>query len=87
MINRALIRLKVVQIVYAYYQNGGKNLDTAVGAYNSFVGSMESQVLTQARRFEALDIDTAGKSIDALPVVETATRPQTKLVTTAEECD
>ncbi len=29
MINRALIRLKVVQIVYAYYQNGGKNLDTA----------------------------------------------------------
>ncbi len=29
MINRELIRLKVVQIVYAYYQNGGKNLDTA----------------------------------------------------------
>lgn len=29
MINRVLIRLKVVQIVYAYYQNGGKNLDTA----------------------------------------------------------
>ncbi len=29
MINRALIRLKIVQIVYAYYQNGGKNLETA----------------------------------------------------------
>ena len=29
MINRVLIRLKIVQIVYAYYQNGGKNLDTA----------------------------------------------------------
>ncbi|MBO5507945.1 MAG: transcription antitermination factor NusB, partial [Bacteroides sp.] len=28
-INRVLIRLKIVQIVYAYYQNGGKNLDTA----------------------------------------------------------
>ena len=28
MINRVLIRLKIVQIVYAYYQNGGKNLDT-----------------------------------------------------------
>jgi len=24
MINRVLIRLKVVQIIYAYYQNGGK---------------------------------------------------------------
>ena len=29
MINRVLIRLKIVQTVYAYYQNGGKNLDTA----------------------------------------------------------
>ena len=29
MINRILIRLKIVQILYAYYQNGGKNLDTA----------------------------------------------------------
>lgn len=29
MINRVLIRLKVLQIIYAYYQNGGKNLDTA----------------------------------------------------------
>ena len=29
MINRVLIRQKIVQIVYAYYQNGGKNLDTA----------------------------------------------------------
>lgn len=29
MINRVLIRLKIVQIVYAYYQNGGKNIDTA----------------------------------------------------------
>ena len=27
--NRVLIRLKIVQIIYAYYQNGGKNLDTA----------------------------------------------------------
>ncbi len=27
MINRALIRLKIVQIVYAYYQNGNKNLE------------------------------------------------------------
>ena len=29
MIDRVLIRLKIVQIIYAYYQNGGKNLDTA----------------------------------------------------------
>ncbi len=29
MINRVLIRLKVIQVIYAYYQNGGKNLDAA----------------------------------------------------------
>ena len=29
MINRVLICLKIVKIIYAYYQNGGKNLDTA----------------------------------------------------------
>lgn len=29
MINRELIRLKVVQLVYAYYQNDGKSLDVA----------------------------------------------------------
>ena len=29
MINRILIRLKVIQIIYAYYQNGGKNLEAA----------------------------------------------------------
>ncbi len=29
MINRELIRTKVVQLTYAYYQNGSKNIDTA----------------------------------------------------------
>ena len=29
MINRVLIRRKIIQIVYAYYQNGSKNLDSA----------------------------------------------------------
>lgn len=29
MINRELIRIKVVQLTYAYYQNGNKNLDNA----------------------------------------------------------
>jgi DNA recombination protein RmuC len=57
----------------------GKNLDQATGAYNAFVGSFESQVLTSARRFEALDIDTGGKSIDPLPVAEQTPRPLVKL--------
>jgi DNA recombination protein RmuC len=58
----------------------GKNLDTAVSAYNALVGSLESNVLTQAKRFEDLNIDTAGKLIEPLPVVEQTTRPLVKLV-------
>ncbi|SEM61502.1 DNA recombination protein RmuC [Sphingomonas gellani] len=63
----------------------GKNLDTAMGAYNAFVGSLESQVLTSARRFEGLNIDTGGKSLDALPVGEQAPRPLTKLTVEARD--
>lgn len=29
MINRTIIRLKIIQLMYAYYQNGGKNIETA----------------------------------------------------------
>ncbi|WP_089215381.1 DNA recombination protein RmuC [Sphingopyxis indica] len=57
----------------------GKNLDSATGAYNAFVGSFESQVLTQAKRFEALDVETGGKEIASLPVAEQAARPLAKL--------
>jgi DNA recombination protein RmuC len=62
----------------------GRNLETATTAYNQFVGSLESQVLTTAKRFEALNIDTAGKTIDPLPTVEQTTRPLTKLAVSIE---
>lgn len=62
----------------------GKNLDTAVSAYNAFVGSLESQVLTQARRFEDLNVDTGARAIETLPVVETGARPAIKLASVAE---
>ncbi|MEQ1548162.1 MAG: DNA recombination protein RmuC [Chakrabartia sp.] len=58
----------------------GRNLDTAVGAYNAFVGSLESQVLTQAQRFENLGVETGAKRIEDLPTVEQTVRPLVKLV-------
>jgi DNA recombination protein RmuC len=57
----------------------GRNLNLATGAYNDFVGSLESQVLTQAKRFEALKIETGGKAIEAMPLVEAVPRVLTKL--------
>jgi DNA recombination protein RmuC len=56
----------------------GKNLATANSAYNQMVGSFESQVLTQAKRFESLGAGSA-KTLDAPPMVEIAPRPLTKL--------
>lgn len=63
----------------------GRNLELANGAYNSFVGSLESQVLTQARRFESLNVETGSKAIDPLPMIETAPRALTKLEAGATE--
>ena len=57
----------------------GKALEGAVGRYNSFVGSLESQVMTQARRFEELAVDHEGKELPELGPVETAVRPLSKL--------
>jgi len=57
----------------------GRNLELANGAYNAFVGSLETQVMTQARRFEALEVSSGTKEIEPLPVVEAAPRPLTKL--------
>ena len=57
----------------------GRALAQAVGKYNAFVGSLESQVMTQARRFEELQVDHEGKDLPVLEPVETAVRPLAKL--------
>ncbi|HEX8527426.1 DNA recombination protein RmuC [Allosphingosinicella sp.] len=57
----------------------GRNLELATGAYNAFVGSLESQVMTQARRFESLEVSGGAKEIEPLPVVDITPRPLTKL--------
>ena len=57
----------------------GKNLSTANAAYNQMVGSFESQVFTQARRFEGLGAGSA-KELPVPLMVEASPRPLTKLV-------
>ena len=63
----------------------GRNLELATGAYNAFVGSLESQVMTQAKRFETLEVAGGTKEIEVLPVIEAGTRPLTKLFPTEGE--
>ena len=57
----------------------GRNLELATGAYNAFVGSLESQVMTQAKRFETLEVSGGAKEIEPLPVVDITPRALTKL--------
>ena len=63
----------------------GKNLDQATGAYNKMVGSLESQVMTSARRFEDMHIDPPKKKIDELAQAVTEPRSLTKLSVTDRE--
>jgi DNA recombination protein RmuC len=70
---------KRIAVMGAHAGSVGKALEAAVSRYNQFVGSLESQVLTQAKRFEDLKVDHEGKEIAALEPVESAVRPLTKL--------
>jgi DNA recombination protein RmuC len=62
----------------------GKNLSTANNAYNQMVGSFESQVLSQAKRFETLGAGSA-KTLDTPPMVEVAPRPLTKIASASND--
>ena len=57
----------------------GKALGSAVARYNDFIGSLETQVLTQARRFEDLKVDHQSAEIKELRGVDAAVRPLLKL--------
>jgi DNA recombination protein RmuC len=56
----------------------GKSLDDAAKRYNQFVASLETQVLTQARRFEDLSVDHEGRKIAPVPQIETNVRQLAK---------
>lgn len=65
MINRELIRIKVVQLTYGYYQNGSRNMDTAekelllslskaYDLYNFLLGLIVAVTQEERRRFDIL---------------------------------
>ncbi len=61
----------------------GDALGRAVDKYNAFVGSLESKVLTQARRFEDLQVDHEGKSIEEQKTIEVQPKVAAKLAALA----
>lgn len=70
---------KRISVMGGHAASVGKALEAAVGRYNQFVGSLETQVLTQARRFEDLKVDHEGREMAELAPIETGIRPLAKL--------
>lgn len=58
-----------------HMQKLGKSLTSTVSAYNSLLGSLETRVLSQARRFEDLGILAHGSELPDLKAVDVHTRP------------
>lgn len=65
---------KRLSVMGGHAASVGKALDAAVGRYNQFVGSLESQVMVSARRFEDLHVDHEGKELPDLSPVEASPR-------------
>jgi DNA recombination protein RmuC len=71
--------------VAEYFAGVGKALDTAVQRYNQAVGSLETRVLPQARKFKELGASPAGNEIEPLKTVENTPRPLTSPELTGDE--
>ncbi len=65
----------------------GDSLGRAVEKYNSFVASLETKVLTQARRFEDLQVDHEGKSLPDVKAIESQPRAAAKLAALSASVD
>ena len=76
---------KRLSVMGGHASSVGKALEAAVARYNQFVGSLETQVMSQARRFEDLKVDHEGKEIPELTSVETGIRPLAKLAVVDDE--
>ena len=65
----------------------GAGLDSAVKRYNDLVGSLESRVLPQARRFNELELEGAQEPLAELRPVETQLRPLRALEPTQRDAE
>jgi DNA recombination protein RmuC len=62
-----------IAILASHFAEVGKHLDRTVGSYNKTVGSFETRVLVQARKFKELGA-SAGDEIDCIDVIEKVPR-------------
>jgi len=69
-----------VQIMAQHLVRMSKNLDNTVDAYNDFIGSLDRNVLTTAKKLESYKLDAGGKQIEVPPLVDQTAKRSAKLV-------
>lgn len=75
-----------LSVAATHLKRVGGGLNNAVEHYNKFVASFEGRVLVTGRKFRDLNIETGGKEVDELPVVETrASEPTVDLLVAPEQ--
>jgi DNA recombination protein RmuC len=57
-----------------HVQKLGRGIEGNVKLFNTFVGSLETSVMPQARRFRDLGVTDASKTIDLIPMIESEAR-------------
>lgn len=70
---------KRVSLIAKYAADLGNALDKAVGHYNDFIGSLERNVITQAKKFEVLSAQSERVLVEP-SALDTRSRPMTKLI-------
>ena len=76
-----------LSVMGGHVSSMGDALGRAVDKYNAFIGSLETKVLTQARRFEDLQVDHEGKSIEEQAPIESRPKIAAKLTALASAED
>jgi DNA recombination protein RmuC len=63
-----------LSVAAGHLKRVGGGLATAVNSYNDFVGSFERNIIGTGRKFRDLNIETGGKEIEDVPVIEVLVR-------------
>lgn len=63
-----------IAVAAGHLKTVGSGLNTAVNNYNKFIGSFDRNVVSTARKFQDLDIETGKRELEDIPPVETIAR-------------
>ncbi|HEU0044708.1 DNA recombination protein RmuC [Sphingomonas sp.] len=76
-----------IQVMAEHVMRMGKSLDGTVEHFNKFIGSLDRNVLTTAKKLEAYKMDAGGKLIDTPALVDRNASSSAKLVALPEAAE